>query len=95
MTPDSNGWLPMSSWKNDWKPILRYHVIHGAMDVVRRNLGSSREYKWMNGDMTTWWPDDAFTDHWQPLPGAPEGVDLSAWRPNVRKIDNLSELNND
>lgn len=63
-------WQPMDTWVEDWKPILRPHIIHGAMDVTRRSIFGKKQ--WLNGDMTTFWPDEAFAPYWMPLPVVPK-----------------------
>lgn len=88
--PDT--WRPIETWEESAEPILRPHIIHGPMDVTFREiLGAKR---WINADLTTYWPDDAFMPFWMPRPAMPEGW-YQGWHlrdSKIRKINDLKDL---
>ena len=71
-------WQPIETAPDDDTVILRPHRIWGAMDV-RRNvnpkntsvLAAGIDWKWLNGDYTTAWTEEAFLPFWMPLPAMP------------------------
>lgn len=68
-----SGWSVLSSAQKDGTPILRHHKIWGPIAVkyqpTETNAGN---LPWLNTDLTTAWPEDAFTPHWMPLPPVPQ-----------------------
>jgi len=82
VTPEQiTAWRDIATFRADSQEvILRPHRIWGAMDVRRitdaeaRNvttLSKGIDWRWMNGDMSTAWTEDAFYPFWMPRPPQP------------------------
>lgn len=78
----SSPWQPIETLKPDPNiVVLRPHRIWGAMDVryltdeqrstVHGTLQAGIPWRWMNGDYTTAWTEEAFLPFWMPLPAPP------------------------
>lgn len=82
-SPEATGaqtWHPIETAPNDDTVILRPHRIWGAMDVqrvtdnTRHQLGTLSkgiDWRWLNGDLTTAWTEEAFLPFWMPRPAQP------------------------
>lgn len=65
-------WYGMESAPLDKTPMLRPHVMWGAMAVIHIPEGIGREkFQWASSNYSPSWPDDAFLPFWMPLPDPP------------------------
>ena len=72
-------WQPIETAPKDGKPMLRPHVIYGALAVrktsgilITKLSGEKEIWTWVSSSYTPAWPDDAFLPYWQPLPEPPK-----------------------
>lgn len=65
-------WQPIETLDiDDATVILRPHRIWGPMDVKRNLNPAVTPHPWVNGDLTTAWPERAFLPFWMHLPLPP------------------------
>lgn len=67
---DADGWL-IDDMPKDGTPILRWHKMWKCPIAVRYIPGKF-DHPWIEKTLTTSWPEESFTEHWQPLPAAPK-----------------------
>lgn len=69
-------WQPIETLvKGDATVVLRPHRIWGPMDVKRNLNPHVTPHPWVNGDLTTSWPEEAFLPYWMPLPAPPRDTE--------------------